>query len=306
MDSTSVAERIVERFPGMAPQVQAAARFVLDNPQDVAMLSMREQARRAGVPPVTMIRLARQLGFPGYAEFRGIFASALRGPGGRFSDRAGALQARQKRGGDEALVQQIGQVLAGEVAALAGRNPAAAWVEAARTLEAGQRLFCLGLRSCYPVAFHFHYIYGLFRDNGVLIDGAGNTGMDRLRHAGPKDVLLAVSVAPYTTAAVDMARYAVARGMALIAITDSRVAPLAALATHALIVPTATPSFFHAITPAFAAAETLAALLAARSGRKALDALRVSEAQLAAFNTYWSPSGKRLGRKPAATARKVN
>jgi DNA-binding MurR/RpiR family transcriptional regulator len=77
-----------------------------------------------------------------------------------------------------------------------------------------------------------------------------------------------------------------------VAITDSRVAPLATLASHPLIVPTATPSFFHAITPAFAAAETLAALIAGRSGKKALDALRNSEDQLTAFNTYWPPRRK--------------
>jgi DNA-binding MurR/RpiR family transcriptional regulator len=296
MDSEVVVDRIVARFEQLAPQVQAAARFVLDYPHDVAMLSMREQARRAGVPAVTMLRLARQLGFPDYAEFRGIFASALRRPRWRFSDRAGALQEQQKRSGDTVLLQQIGRELSDEVAELPARNPPASWLEAARALEVGQRLYCLGLRSCYPVAFHFHYIYGLFRNNGVLIDGAGDTSMDLLRHVGPKDALLAVSVAPYTAASLEMARFAAERGATLVAITDSRVAPLAALAGHALIVPTATPSFFHAITPAFAAAETLAALLAARAGRKARDALRNSEDQLAAFNTYWPPR-----RKPPAT-----
>jgi DNA-binding MurR/RpiR family transcriptional regulator len=297
MDSEVVVDRIVERFEQLAPQVQAAARFVLDYPHDVAMLSMREQARRAGVPPVTMIRLARQLGFPGYAEFRGIFATALRRPGSKFSDRAGALQQRQKRSGDEALLRQIGRTLADEIAELPGRNPPPSWVEAARAIEVSERLYCLGLRSCYPVAFHFHYIYGLFRDNGVLIDGGGDTAMDVLRHVGARDTLLAVSVAPYTAASLEMARFAAERGASLVAITDSRVAPLAALARHALIVPTATPSFFHAITPAFAAGETLAALLAARAGKKALDALRNSEAQLAAFNTYWPPRRRAPARK---------
>jgi DNA-binding MurR/RpiR family transcriptional regulator len=295
MDSEIVVDSIVERFEQLTPQVQAAARFVLDYPHDVAMLSMREQARRAGVSPVTMLRLARQLGFPDYADFRDIFATALRRPGWRFSDRAGALQKRQKRSGDEALVQQIGHALSGEIADLPSRNPPAAWVEAARVIESCRRLYCLGLRSCYPVAFHFHYIYRMFRENGVLIDGAGGTSMDVLRHVGPKDALLAVSVAPYTAASLEMARFAAEQGATLVAITDSRVAPLATLARHALIVPTATPSFFHAITPAFAAAETLAALVAARAGSKALDALRNSEDQLAAFNTYWPPR-----RKPSA------
>ncbi len=289
MDSETLVGRIVDGFDAMAPQVQAAARFVIDYPEDVAMLSMREQARRAGVPPVTMIRLARRVGFEGYEEFRGVFAAALRQPNRRFSDRANALQARQKKGGDQALLDQVTGVLSAEVSGLVSRNNAAVWVAAAQALESARRVYCLGLRSCYPVAFHFHYVCGLFRDNAVLLDGAGDTGMDVLRHVGPGDALLAVSVAPYTAASLEMARFAARKGAALVAITDSRVAPLARLARHTLLVPTATPSFFHAITPAFAAAETLAAMLAGRAGSQALAALRNSEEQLAAFNTYWPP-----------------
>ena len=293
MDSETLVGRIVDGFDAMAPQVQAAARFVLDYPDDVAMLSMREQARRAGVPPVTMIRLARHVGFAGYEDFRGVFAAALRQPSRRFSDRANALQARQKQSGDEVLLDQVTGVLAAEISGLVPRNKATNWVAAARALEGARRVYCLGLRSCYPVAFHFHFIIGLFHDNVVLLDGAGDTGMDVLRHIGPDDAVLAVSVAPYTAASLDMARFGAHKGAILVAITDSRVAPLAKLARHTLLVPTATPSFFHAITPAFAAAETLAAMIAARGGSQALAALRNREELLAAFNTYWLPRRKK-------------
>jgi DNA-binding MurR/RpiR family transcriptional regulator len=37
---------IVEAFDLLPPQLQTAARYMLDRPDDVALLSMREQARR--------------------------------------------------------------------------------------------------------------------------------------------------------------------------------------------------------------------------------------------------------------------
>jgi DNA-binding MurR/RpiR family transcriptional regulator len=73
---------------------------------------------------------------------------------------------------------------------------------------------------------------------------------------------------------------------------------VAALAQASILVPTDTPSFFHAITPAFAAAETLIALVAARGGEQALHAIRTAEHQLDAFSTYWSRRPQR--RKPKA------
>ncbi|MBO0757736.1 MAG: SIS domain-containing protein, partial [Bradyrhizobiaceae bacterium] len=58
------------------------------------------------------------------------------------------------------------------------------------------------------------------------------------------------------------------------------------LADETLIVGTETPSFFHSMTPAFAAVECLAALVAARQGPQTLKSLAHSEAQLSAFDTY--------------------
>lgn len=66
MEKGPLSELLVERFETMPPQLQVAARFVLDDPQGVALMSMRKQASQAGVSHSTMMRLARWLGLDGY------------------------------------------------------------------------------------------------------------------------------------------------------------------------------------------------------------------------------------------------
>lgn len=293
MDTTPLADRIVAAFDTLTPQVQAAARFVLEHPQDVALLSMREQARRAGVPPVTMLRLARQFGFADYQAFRQLHAAALRPGGAAFSDRAQGLQKRARQGGAVSLSEQMEQNFARQLGSFSARNGAEALPEAAALLERARHVYVLGLRSCFAVAYHFSYVYGLFRDNGRLLDAPGDTGRDILRHCGPQDALLVISLAPYTRGAVEQVQFAEERRASIIAITDSPLAPIARHAAAALLVPTDGPSFFHGVSPAFAAAETLLALLAARAGDKALAAIRNAESQLGAFDTYWQPRSKR-------------
>lgn len=301
MEHAPLGPQIVDQFDSLTPQAQAAARFVLEHPQDVALLSMREQARRAGVPPVTMLRLARQLGFADYNAFRQVHAQALRPgpvPGGKsapFSERVPGLQKRARQGGAAPLAEQMERHQAQQVSALTARNGTQALLDTAEAIEAARRVYVLGLRSCFSVAYHFAYVYGLLRDNGQLLDGPGDTGRDPLRHAGPQDVLLAISLAPYTRGAVEQAEFALGRRVTLLAITDSPLSPLARQAATTLLVPTDGPSFFHGVTPAFAACETLLALLAARAGDKALNAIRNAEAQLGAFDTYWAA---RKTRKP--------
>src|SRR5205807_9584483 len=136
------------------------------------------------------------------------------------------------------------------------------------------------------------YVHSLFGSASVLVDGPGGSGVDALRTIGPRDVLLAITVNPYARETIRAARYAGGRGARVLAITDSELSPLAAVAHETLIVRTETPSFFHTMVPALAAVECLAALVAARRGDRTLAALAASEAQLAAFETYERPPRK--------------
>ena len=107
---------IVEAFDLLPPQLQTAARYMLDRPDDVALLSMREQARRAGVPPATMTRLAKRLGLDGYDNVRELYAGAVRTGALGFAGKAGvqvearpARRARARgRDGDRAVAPDRG------------------------------------------------------------------------------------------------------------------------------------------------------------------------------------------------------
>src|SRR5947208_15553615 len=107
MDHGPLADRIIKAFDTMSGQLQAGARYVLDRPKDVALLSMREQARQAGVQPATMTRLAKRLGLSGYDDLREIYAAAVRNGDLGFAGRADAQVASQKLKGDKALAAEI-------------------------------------------------------------------------------------------------------------------------------------------------------------------------------------------------------
>ena len=55
---------------GAVAQVERAAAYVLDNPGEIAVNSMRTLADAAGVKPNTLVRMARAVGFDGYEDFR--------------------------------------------------------------------------------------------------------------------------------------------------------------------------------------------------------------------------------------------
>ena len=277
---------IVEAFEALSPQLQTAARYMLDRPDDVALLSMREQARRAGVPPATMTRLAKRLGLDGYDSVRELYAGAVRAGTLGFAGKAGVQVEAQALRGERALAAEMATLLSRQIAALAEPAALDRLADAASCLHQARRAYCLGLRSCHAAAWHFHYMLSLLGDKTVMLDDAGGTGLDALRDAGRSDVVLAASVEPYARATIEAARYAAGEGVPVVALTDSEVSPLAQIATDTILVATDSPSFFHTMTPLLAVAEMLAALVAGRGGTKAMAALEHAEAQLSAFGVH--------------------
>jgi len=286
MEGGPLTRPIVEAFNGLSPQLQTAARYVLDCPDDVALLSMREQARRAGVPPATMTRLAKRLGLEGYDEVRALYAGAVRDGTLGFAGKAGLQVESQKLRGERALAADMALTLSRQIARLAETPTLDRLADAAGRLHQARRIYCLGLRSCHAIAWHFHYMLSLLSDKTVMLDDAGGIGLDAIRDAGGSDVLLAASVEPYARATIEGARYAARQGVPVVALTDSEVSPLAQIAVAMIPAATDSPSFFHTMVPLLAVSEILAALVAGRSGAKALEALSRTEAQLAAFGVH--------------------
>lgn len=286
-------KRLVEAFEGLPPQLQAAGRYLLDHPNEVALRSMRELAREANLVPATMTRLARRLGFSGFDELKRGYTEQTRRYAAHYRNKAIEL-ADANRGEDAAaLAGDMIAGIAGEVQSLLKSETVQSLVESARLLRAARTIYCLGLRLSFPAAYSFQYIHSAAGGSSVLLDAPGGSGLDPLRHASEKDAMLAITVLPYTRTTIEQANFANEKAIPVIAITDSKVSPLIRIAKQAIIVGTKSQSFFQTMVGVATAAETLATLIAMGSPQAVLDGLKSSEDYFSAANTYWSPPANR-------------
>ena len=285
-DFPDLLQRVQDDYVRLPAQAQLVARWLVEHPDDVALLSAREQARSLGVAPATLTRFAKHFGFAGYDALRGVSQRRLRARAGAFATGARRMVARRKASGATGLAEGVFDAISANIDTLRSNAALTNLQKAAQLLSRGRRIYVLGSRSSYPVAYHFYYIASFGGAPVKLVDGASGIGVDALRGAGAGDVMLAVSVAPYTRATVEAAAHAAARRVGVIALTDSPLSPLAARARGVLTVPTATPSFFHSMSAAFALAETLAALVVAERGPQAVDATRRADQELRSLYAY--------------------
>lgn len=261
MNGTNVSHRVLERlteeWDALTPEAQKAARYVLENPNDVGVSTVREIAEAANVKPNTFVRMARQVGFEGYEDFRAPFREAIRKGAVSFPDRARWLQDIRKSddlGGlyadmVEGAIRNLEETFAG--------IDAEALKSAAEAIWASRQVFTLGVGVNNANARNFTYLASTGMVQFHAIPRPGSTPTDDLAWADKRDVLIAMSMRPYRTEVVAAIEVAREQGMTIIGLSDSPASPIIRVADHGFVVAVDTPQFFPSSVSTIALLETL-------------------------------------------------
>lgn len=277
---------LVDSYPALTPELQKAARFMVEHPEEIGLNSMRSVAREAGVKPATITRLTKTLGFGEYDKLREPFRQRLRTRSPEFATKLQDVQKRAETGNKALFAELRAQEVLNVEHSLSEDNYPILDA-AAQTMHDSRRVYVLGLRGAHAPAFLFHYAYQLFQDNSQLLDTSAGIFADQLRGIGPDDSLLVVSFPPYTQLTIDAVDYAVDAGASIIAVTDSIVSPAANAAAHTIVTKNHSPSFYHSFTGALAVVQALIALLVTRTGGDAVKIVEEAEKQLSKISAYW-------------------
>lgn len=263
--SAAVLEALSGELERLTPEVRKAAAFVLDNPNEVSVSSIREIAEAADVKPNTFVRLARVAGFDGYEDFREPFREAVRrGPSG-FPDRARWLQAIGHRGKLGALYRDMVGAAIGNIEETFAGIDERALSAAARRIWSSQRTFTLGVGVNAANARNFTYLASTGMVQFQAIPRRGGTPVDDLAWADERDVLIAITCRPYRTEVVEAVRIAREQGVTVIGISDSAASPVVAGSEHGFVVAVDTPQFFPSSVATIALLETLLSFVIAHA-----------------------------------------
>jgi DNA-binding MurR/RpiR family transcriptional regulator len=272
-------------LPSLPMRLREVGRFVAANDYDATTRSMRDLAAAAGADPASFTRLAKALGYSGWDGLRAALTEARR-PSAPFSGRT-----KVRRQGPNSEIMLVADKFEAEAAGLV-RISSGAVASAAKSLQAAQRIWIAGFRSCRSVAELLNYQLRLFRPEAVqLVGGSGPEDLD-LGAFRAGDAVIVIGFAPYSTASVLSARAAHRSGAALIAIADTVAAPMAEGADHLLLFEAAaSPGFFPSLTGAIAIAQSLAAVTFVLGGVGAKRRLEETEARLTAMSQYFAEKG---------------
>ncbi|GAB5434395.1 MAG: MurR/RpiR family transcriptional regulator [Epibacterium sp.] len=269
--SNAVLNRLTEEWDALTPEAQKAARYVLENPADVGVSTVREIADAAKVKPNTFVRMARQVGFEGYEDFRAPFRDAIRQGAVSFPDRARWLQDIRKSGDLGGLYADMAEGAIRNLEETFAGIDANTLKTAAEAIWNGRQIFTLGVGVNNANARNFTYLASTGMVQFHAIPRPGSTPTDDLAWADERDVLIAMSMRPYRSevvAAIDIARE---QGMTIIGLSDSLASPILRAADHGFVVSVDTPQFFPSSVSTIALLETLLSFVIAVASDEIVD-----------------------------------
>lgn len=253
---------ILERYDSLSKRLQQIARYVLDEPNAVALETLAVLAERSGVQPSAIVRFAKSFGFDGATQMQRLFRDGLLsgaaplGYGERVRQFTAAVDG--KTVGDP--VQVLAEFVEGNTLALQNLGEmvgARDMTNAVRMIAQADTVYVVGFRRSFPVASYLAYSLLQVDKKTVFVDSVGGMTRQQMNAIAREDLLIVVSYHPYAEEAVELIHFAVERRCKVLSISDSLVSPVAKPATLVLQVREAEIRKFRSLSASMCLAQAL-------------------------------------------------
>jgi DNA-binding MurR/RpiR family transcriptional regulator len=243
--SSDLEGRILNILEQLTHKQRRLARFILDHQIYIAFASAQEVGREAEVDAATVVRFSRRLGYAGFADLRAAVRISM----------PAFLTATEKvsrtlavRGRKREIVDLIFSQDVENIGATANANSPDVLAEAILALNKAHDVYILGSGLSAPVASAFAHQLALVGVRSRALLGPFVQSAVEIAGVSGKDVVVGIGLWRYLQDTVALLAAGVSSGATTIAITDTRMSPLARNATIVLLASTHTPEIPHSVT----------------------------------------------------------
>lgn len=223
---------------GLSAKRQEVIRPLLENPRKYVLFSLRALAKEFDSAPATLLRIARDMGFASYRDFRRYLHELSISQATPF----GVLESSAQNSGMEG---QIEESLEHDMVNLRGLRHSLDFkrvVALVKKLYSANFILILGGDMAESLARFLEYNLSVIGLKSMAISGAGQIS-HRIRQVTRQDVVIAISYRRGLRQTVEGLRQAMSRGAYCVGITDSSISPVARYADEYFLTPTEGPLF---------------------------------------------------------------
>ena len=272
-DIDQLRAEIVARHDELSPRLQQVAAYVLDHPNDMGLQTLAVIAKRSGVQASTIVRFAKAFGYDGASEMQRLFRDELinSAPSPSYAERIRQFNERTGDGHHLTAHELMQEFVSSNISALEHMQEtvdAELLERSVDLLEKADAVYLVGLRRSFPVAAYMAYALRHVEKPVHLVDGLAGMLVEQSSMIAEGDLLFAISFRPYAAETETIVKQAKSAGASVIAISDSKVSPIAREADISFGIRDPEVRQFRSLTGSLCLAQTLVISYAHRIEKK--------------------------------------
>ena len=263
------------------------ADLVRENHSTIVFMSIIEFSTYAEVSPASITRFAKELGYAGFPAFQKDLQQIVRKETidrkeirlSLLDENTDDVLAQWQGSGDE-LLTNIENLKATLTESLTNE-----FLSAVDTIAKAKKIYIIGLRSSYSVAYYFYFLLKEIRPNTQLVAPRTGDLFDKIMNIDEDSLLVSIGFSKYTKQTAHVTEYFSNRGAKIIAITDSYSSPLSVLSDISLIA--ANPKNSYSFVSAMSIMNALVVSIGRLNPKETLAALDRKDALLKEMNIHY-------------------
>ncbi|RLQ85210.1 MurR/RpiR family transcriptional regulator [Notoacmeibacter ruber] len=256
-EAMSRMDALIESAP---KRLRQSATFTRRHLHLIAVSTVSDMAKAAGVAPSAYMRFCQALGFSGYSDLQTLFRAQFTAFRPDYDTRLAQLRTD--------LAEDAGTLLADfaesghkSLLSLGNSVPTSDLTRAATLLSSARTIHVVGLRRAYAVAANVVYLLNKLDLPAALHSVVGQ--QDESLTITDDDVVFAITFAPFSDETVALARRGAERGARVLGLSDSDTCPIKDFADPLLIARENEIGGFRALNAAITLSTALAVAAAA-------------------------------------------
>jgi len=272
---------ISKNYSNLTKSEKKLAEFILNNPEDCAFMSSTKLGQMVNVSEPTVMRFAVGLGLSGFPALQEILQNSIKE---RIKPSEKLRKFIQIKGKAD-IYREIFRATVENLQATQKDTHLEILDEIVNKIITAKRIYILGFRRSFSVAYLLNYNLSSLLRNTVLIDANYGLLFDKIIDLDKNDICIGISFPRYATQTYQIIQYAKGEGCTTIVITDSVISPIAQVADYVLTAKYEIPSFFNSNICALTLIDCIVAGVS-RKKKKSIKLLTNFEKSLQKWNTW--------------------
>ena len=230
--SSDLLKQIEDSYKSFSKGQKRIANYICENYDKAVNLTAARLGHIVGVSESTVVRSATELGYKGYPQFQDALEEIVK-------NKLNSIQRITLTAGrvdEKEILKAVLQSDCENIKRTAEEIDETQFNAAVEQIAAAEHIYIIAGRSSEGLSrFLAYYLNYIFDDVRLVVSNSLSESFEDIHRISEKDVVIGISFPRYSIDTVKVIGFAKRRGAKVIAVTDSKVAPIARYADTTLI-----------------------------------------------------------------------